>query len=265
MGERDENTCFLAQGGRQMSPVSPIPLEAMALFVSELKSGDLHWRSVLSEPRFEMLHCRQRWFTDRQKGMFFRLLSPPRREAFLEIQAGSGIVSSCLSEDFKRGYAWERRPACADFMELRFRSDSIVNLEILRASGSEIALPDESLDLVAINEPISMERATFAGSDAEEFALAILREALRCLRRTGRLIMAVDNAWHYPSLGTPFEPFLERIHGRNATSKRPRLPETRESCRAPESAPVHREATSAYANRHLQPSPSLSGSALPEV
>jgi SAM-dependent methyltransferase len=200
MGERDAGARFLAQGGRLMNPVSPIPLETMALYVSELKAGALHWRSLLSDPRFGALHRRQRWFTDRQKGMFFRLLSPPHRDAFLEVQAGSGIVSSCLSEDFKRGYAWERRPVCADFIELRFKSDSIDNLEVLRAAGSAIALPGESLDLVAINEPITMEHATVAGVDAEEFALAILREALRCLRRTGRLIMAVDNAWHYLKL-----------------------------------------------------------------
>lgn len=187
-----------------MSDSRPFPVELMASFVDELKGGAGDWNSLLLEPRFGALRARQRWFSDRQKGMFYRLLSPSRRQAFLELQAGSGIVSACLSEDYELGYSLEPRASFADFIELRFRSDGIVNVEVLRAGGPGIPLNDASVDLVAIDSPTSVRIADSERADLELAEDALLSEIRRCLRTDGRLIMAVDNAWQLPqSLTVP--------------------------------------------------------------
>lgn len=166
-----------------MSAGNGFPLDAMQCLVDQLRSGAGNWRELLAEPRFEALRARERWFDDRQKGMFYRLLSPVRRDAFLEFQAGSGIVSACLAEDFGRGYALERRPLFAEFIRQRMRRDGISNVVVLASHGAEFQLGDGEVDLVAIDDPLDC--------DPEP----VLSEARRCLRPQGRLIMAVDNAW----------------------------------------------------------------------
>lgn len=178
-----------------MNDAREFPADLMALFVDELRERGGNWSSLLLEPRFERLSARQRWFSDRQKAMFYRLLSPTRRQAFLELQAGSGIVSACLSEDYEQGYALEPRAIFAEFIEIRFRSDGIANVGVLRAGGSGIPLGDSSVDLVAIDSPIALG-PTGSGRATRELALdAVLGEIRRCLRPDGRIIMAVDNSW----------------------------------------------------------------------
>lgn len=188
-----------------MNAPRPFPVDVMTLFVSELKDGTRDWNSLLQEPRFEALRGRQRWFSDQQKGMFYRLLSPPRRESFVEIQAGSGIVSACLSEDYARGYALESRATFAEFIELRFRSGGVRNVEVVRARGTEIPLTSATIDLVAIDEPMSVGLPSSGHPSAKAAVLGTLREAWRCLHPHGRLIMAVDGAWCLPQAFTPAE------------------------------------------------------------
>lgn len=171
------------------------PLDLMADLVRELDAGSGDWRQLLLDPRFERLRDRDRWFNDRQKGMFYRLMSSPQRNAFLEIQAGSGIVSACLSEDYERGYAFEHRPVLADFIGHRFRTDGIRNVEVMRMDACSLPLADGSVDLVVIDAPLAAGAFAPGPADAEAAGLSVLREARRCLGPEGRLIMAVDNAW----------------------------------------------------------------------
>lgn len=181
-----------------MNEAPAFPVHLMAQFVDDLKGQSGDWMSLLLDPRYQGLRARQRWFGDRQKAMFYRLLSPRRRQAFLELQAGSGIVSACLSEDYERGYSLESRAAFADFIELRFRSEGVVNVDVLRGGNAGgIPLGESSVDLVAIDSPIS------AGPGPD--AAAVLDDVRRCLRPGGRLIMAVDNSWQLPRPLTSIE------------------------------------------------------------
>jgi len=179
-----------------MGTTRTFPLDVMALLVSELQAGAGDWQSLMAEARYAPLRERERWFNDRQRGMFYRLQSPRRRMAFLQLQAGSGNVSACLSEDYDRGYAIEHRALFAAFIECRLRGDRIANVEVVRACGSDIPLDDACADLVAIDEPISAAESASGGQDSGAAVAETLRHARRCLARDGRLIMAVDNAWH---------------------------------------------------------------------
>lgn len=178
-----------------MGTTRTFPLDTMALLVSELQAGVGDWQSLMAEPRFAALREHERWFSDRQRGMFYRLQSPRMRRAFLQVQAGSGNVSACLSEDYDRGYAIERRALFAEFIECRLRGDRIANVEVVRACGSDIPLEDACADLVAIDEPIAAAESAPGGQDPGTAVAETLRHARRCLARDGRLIMAVDNAW----------------------------------------------------------------------
>lgn len=198
-----------------MNDPRAFPVDLMARFVEDLKKQSGDWKALLLEPRYEGLRERQRWFSDRQKAMFYRILSPRRRQAFLELQAGSGVVSACLSEDFERGYSLELRATFADFIELRFRSEGIENVHVLRAGhAAGIPLPESSVDLVAIDSPLS------AGPESN--GSAVLSEVRRCLRAGGRLIMAVDNSWQLPRPLTSIE--LSGDGGESASMMSPRSP-----------------------------------------
>lgn len=160
----------------------------------------------MRDERFGPLQVRHRWFTDTQKGMFYRLVLPPKRGTFLEIGAGSGIVSACLSEDYERGYALESRVSLVEFLELRFRLDSISNVQVLKSEDLDVPVADGSIDLVAVNEGVARVPTVSR----------FLSEMRRCLAPDGLLVVAGDNAWD-------FRRILRSLSGRSRSESRGRM------------------------------------------
>lgn len=177
-----------------------IPGTVMDDLLKEMKSSGRHWRSLMEDPRHPFLNRKFRWFTDPKKGMFYRLVTPGQRGTFLDIGAASGIVSACLSEDYERGYALERQQVFAEFMKLRFQMDSIRNVQILHGSALEIPLPDNSIDLAAVNGVMEWIPHAGKGTNPRKVQLKFLREVGRCLNPGGKVVIAIENAWDYQQL-----------------------------------------------------------------
>ena len=182
------------------SDMGSIPDAVMKNLVEELSSGSVDWRSVLKDKRFPVLNRKFRWFTNVQKGMFYRLVAPAKRGAFLDIGAASGIVSACLSEDYERGYALERQQVFVNFMKRRFQMDSIKNVEVLQGSALEIPLPNDSIDLAAVNGVMEWMPHADTYVNPRKVQLRFLREVGRCLGPGGKIVIAIENAWHYLQL-----------------------------------------------------------------
>lgn len=174
------------------------PQTALREMVEELRTGGAPWRRLLSDGRYPALQQMSRWFTNAQQGVFYRLVAPDRRLAFLEVGAGCGIVSACLSEEYETGYALESSVEFVEFMEQRFRLDSIDNVQILHADPLGIPLAENSVDLVVANGLQACLGRVDERGGRRPLQLRALREFARCLRDGGKLVIAADNAWHVP-------------------------------------------------------------------
>lgn len=162
--------------------------------VARIRGEDRPWRSLLDDESLLELRPFRRWFTDPQKGMFYRLLSPRQRGAFLDVGAGSGIVTACLAEDYEHGLAIDGNRLCVDFMSARFHADSIANVEVAEGSATRFPARDASLDLVVANQESLPPDTTDNPAHALSWS-GFLEEAKRCLRPGGKLAFALDNAW----------------------------------------------------------------------
>lgn len=177
-----------------------IPDTVMNDLVKELSFSGRPWRDVLEDPRYPVLNRKFRWFTNPQKGMFYRLVTPGQRRAFLDIGAASGIVSACLSEDYEKGFALERQQVFVEFMKLRFQLDSIANVQVLHGSALEIPLPDNCIDLAAVNGVLEWIPHADKQTNPRKVQLKFLREVGRCLNPGGKIVIAIENAWDYKQL-----------------------------------------------------------------
>lgn len=198
----DENDLLPESVNMAAEPASRLdsmPLATMSECLKELRSSGRPWRSVLQDRRFQVPRDQYRSFTNPQKGTFYRLLSPGRRRAFLEVGARSGIVSACLSEEYERGYALEIDSEFVEFMRLRFLMDSIANVQVLQGDALAIPLPDGSIDLTVIDGAVEWAPPADRRPAAGQVQLKILREIHRCLGAAGKIAIAVENAWDYRS------------------------------------------------------------------
>ena len=153
------------------------------------------WRELLSDVRFAVPSWQRHWFTNPQTGVIFQLMSSSRRERFLEIGHGAGMVSTCLSADYAQGYVLTDHQLWGQFMSERFRADSVQNVEVLRGSPLAIPLPAKSVDLVALNGALESAPEASLSLDPREAQIRMLRDVHRCLRPRGRVVVAARNAW----------------------------------------------------------------------
>lgn len=177
-----------------VSPSVPPPADLLERLVARIREADRPWRSLFDDGSLPELAPFKRWFTDAQKSMFYRLLSPRHRRTFLEIGAGSGVVSAGLAEDYERGLAIDGNGLCVDFMSARFSADSIDNVVVRNGHVTRFPVQDASVDLVVANQetlPADVNDELPHGRLWSGF----LQEAQRCLRPGGKLAFAVDNSW----------------------------------------------------------------------
>lgn len=172
--------------------------DVVAQFLAAATASGRPWQDLLTQ--WQSRGLKTTWFTNPQKGAFYRIISASRRMAFLDVGAGCGIVSACLSEDFERGYALEVNPVFVEFMQHRFRADAIANVDVISGSALSIPLPDACVDLVACNGVLHWIPLSQPGLDPRKAQLGSLKEMHRCLRPGGRAVLAVENAWHFDHL-----------------------------------------------------------------
>ena len=174
-----------------------IPEAVMRELLKECRTCGKHWRSILEDKRYPLLNRKVGWFTNERKGMFYKLVKPAKRKAFLDVGAGSGIVSVCLSEEYEKGYALESQESFAEFMEHRFLMDSIGNVDVLHWSALQIPLPDNSIDLAVLNGVLEWIPHADKTANPRQVQLRFLREVSRCLAPGGKIAIAIENAWHH--------------------------------------------------------------------
>ncbi len=179
---------------------SVAPHEAVAALLQETRNSNRSWHNIVRDERYVRMGLQHSWFTNPQKGAFYRLVTPSEQTAFLDVGAGSGIVSACLSPDYERGYALDQQKVFVEFMKQRFEEDAISNVEVIHGNALAIPLQDGVIDLAAINGLLRWIPRSDPASDPRQVQLRLLREVRRCLKPGGKAVLAVDNRWHHRRL-----------------------------------------------------------------
>ncbi len=193
---------------------SVAPYDAVGDLVLEMQHSNRSWHSIIRDDRYVRMGLKHAWFTNPQKGVFYRLITPTERTTFLDVGAGSGIVSACLSADYEKGYALDLQQVFVDFMSRRFAQDSIHNVEVIHGNALAMPVPDQSVDLAAINSLLQWIPHSEPASDPQLVQARLLREVRRCLKPGGKVVLAVDNAWHHKQLRLQVSNFVSRARGR---------------------------------------------------
>lgn len=193
---------------------SVAPHDAVAELVREMGRSDRSWHDIVRDERYARIGLEHGWFTNSQRATFYRLVTVPERSAFLDVGAGSGVVAACLSADYEKGYAIDVQQTFVDFMRKRFAEESITNVNVMHGNALAMPIRDESVDLVVMNNLLHWIPSSEPQSRPRQVQLRVLREARRCLKPGGKVVLAVDNAWYYRRLRSSISHFVRGNWGR---------------------------------------------------
>ena len=170
-----------------------IPLREWRELLSDMKTR--HWKAALENPACPVLAKKRKWFTDTAKANFYRQLDFNRDDRFLDIGAGSGVISAEMSRHCARGVALDFAEETSRFMKIRFRQDDLGNLSVVRADALKLPFASRSFGLVILNGVLEWVAAYTTGQSCRSVQIGFLQEARRCLRPGGKIAIAIENRW----------------------------------------------------------------------
>lgn len=175
-----------------------IPEDALLSLLRELRETGRAWRTIVSDARYPALQRKVNWFSNAHKALMYRITPVPKRDAFLDIGAGSGVVASVAAAEYSRVYALEYKDGFVQFMKLRFAQDGIENAHVIRGNALAMPLRDGSIDLAAVNGGLEwLPNFCEPAVDPRDAQLGFLREVRRCLSPGGKVVVAIENRWDY--------------------------------------------------------------------
>ncbi len=171
----------------------PPPTDALRSLI-ELSAAS-HWRAALNAAQDAQVEAARGWFQNRRRGLFHTVGPCSRDAEVLHVGAASGVITEVLAESYERVVAVEWEADFVDFMRLRFRQDSITNVEVLQCSSSPLPSPGQ-FRLVVLDTGIGGRRGTTFLFRDETCQGSLLRECFRLLRPSGSISMATSNRFY---------------------------------------------------------------------
>lgn len=186
-------------------------LEAfIADLVDEISNNQVHWKEVISQPNYSDLQERFELLNNQRQATFYRILNLERKDRFIDIGAGIGAISACLSEDFKTGYALEPVKIFAELMRWRFKQDGQTHIEVVENELLSIPMESNSVDLALVNGVIPRIVQADPKNRPRQVLLKFVTEVKRSLVPGGKIVLGADNLWNYKRLlgGGSDSPYL---------------------------------------------------------
>lgn len=179
------------------------------------------WRSALENAECPVLSKKKDWFLNTAKADFYRNLGLEASCRFLDIGAGSGVISAEMSRHCAGGTALDFAEEATAFMKLRFQQDGLGNLHVVRGDALRLPFTSGSFDLVILNGVLEWVAAYTKGQSCRSVQIDFLKETRRCLKPGGRVAIAIENRWdleHFlgasPHGEPPFVAVMPRILAR---------------------------------------------------
>jgi SAM-dependent methyltransferase len=150
-------------------------------------------------------------------GWLFHCYDEEHTDACLDVGSGWGVLSFGLSRFYKTVYSLDRVYERLRFQSIRARQDGTRNIRFLRSDFLKLPIPDQSLDLVALNGVLEWVGMSDHGQEPGELQKQFLREVARVLKPTGRVYLGIENRTGLPYFlghrdhsGLPFTSLVPR-------------------------------------------------------
>lgn len=167
-----------------------IPLSKWQLLLEGIQ--ETSWRHALSNLELK----KQSWFTEESKALFYQQVTLLKYDRFLDIGAGSGVISAKLSGLFKQGISLDYVSEAVQFMGHRYRQDGIKNVRVVRGDGCILPVAEKSVDLVVVNGVLEWVAEYRRRNDCRSAQLDFLKGIARCLCDGGKVAIAIENRWN---------------------------------------------------------------------
>ena len=149
-----------------------------------------HWRESIEELDCPVITQKRSWFLDQAKALFYKNLHLPSKDCFLDIGAGSGVISTELSKSFKEGVAFDHLPEAVRFMKKRVLQDMISNVQVVAGDGLKLPFCNEIFDLTILHGVLEWIASFKQGKNCRKVQRDFLMNNLRCLKKGGKIAIA---------------------------------------------------------------------------
>lgn len=155
------------------------------------------WMTALEMAKGPLIRSKKSWFTNERKALFYRNISLVDKRCFLDIGAGSGIISAELAQDFVTGVSIDFFSEIAKFLHTRFKQDQIRNVDVVRADGLRLPFRQGTFNLIVVNGVLEWVGQFIHGKSCRRTQIEFLEECRRCLKKGGAIGIAIENRWNF--------------------------------------------------------------------
>lgn len=153
----------------------------------------------------------------RQRASWLALVGLNENSIVLDVGSGYGAITHALAKAAGEVYSVEAVPERIEFTRLRLEQEGLANVHLLRASATELPLPEKLFDLVVVNGVLEWVGEWDTTRDPRDVQLRFLRRIQRSLKPSGTLIVGIENRIGYDMLrggmdhsGIPYLSLLPR-------------------------------------------------------
>jgi SAM-dependent methyltransferase len=132
-----------------------------------------------------------------QRVSWFPLLGLGADSVALDIGSGYGAITHALSSLVGQVYSLEAIPERVEFTRLRLSQERILNVHQIQATALDPPFCDESFDLIVVNGVLEWVGEWDQNRSAREVQLGFLRKLAKLLKRSGVLVIGIENRFSY--------------------------------------------------------------------
>ena len=132
-----------------------------------------------------------------QRLSWFPLLGLGADSVALDIGSGYGAITHALSYLVGQVYSLEAIPERVEFTRLRLSQERIQNVHQIQATALDPPFCDESFDLIVVNGVLEWVGEWDQNRGAREVQLRFLRKLAQLLKRSGVLVIGIENRFGY--------------------------------------------------------------------
>jgi SAM-dependent methyltransferase len=160
------------------------------------EARQLGWREAATH-RFERDPDLLATIIGKQRVSWLPLLGLGTDSVALDVGSGYGAITHALSSSVGQVYSLEAIPERVEFTRLRLSQERILNVHQIQSTALELPFCDESFDLIVVNGVLEWVGDWDQNGDAREVQVKFLRKLARLLKRSGVLVIGIENRFGY--------------------------------------------------------------------
>ena len=193
---RDDIPIFLEEEGDYRGE---IPLDEMAELLAV--GREKGWREALFNRLMVVHPFLYRYACDWRRGDFRFLLPQSREGIALDMGAGLGMITRCLSGSYREVVAIDPVFERASFLEIIRKQEGLSNVTVICGGGSlAYPFPEEAFDVIVVSGVLEWVGDFYRKLPPYQAQEIMLRKVWSYLKTGGTLYLAIENRYGYQYL-----------------------------------------------------------------